>query len=525
LRLVGRSEAVSGVDFPLDQGALTVGSAASNTIQVDHPAVAPHHLRLHRSGAQWMLEPLDAAYPVYLNGIRVIGRHAVRPGDQLAFGPVSLAVLPDASRRPRRPHPTDINRRAWLVASMGSLLALLAFVVSLQAGLVPLQPLKAVEQALVPTNTPARPTATASPTSVPATAVTATGPSGPAPAASSTRRPTIAATPTREFLRATLEAALAAAPLERAVAAMTAVAMMPPGAQQQALAELRAAPSLDDWLNELLGTPTPVPPQGRIAFGRYGVDTGRYDIILRDLATGEEIFLLAQASQPAFSPDGRTVAYHSWQPNALGLFAATADGTQRWLLTRDAHPEDGYPAWSPDGSVLAFASLRLGDGMSRIYTVPAHGGNATSIAYGEYADYAPEGDVIAIKSCVGGSCGIMLVRPDGTGQEFLTTDATDGAPAWSPDGQRIAFHSYRDDNWSIFVMNRDGTGFIQLTDAGGTDCVPTWSPDGRYLAFRSNRGGEWAIWVVPANGGPIQRLFTAPIEPGDELVERLSWLP
>lgn len=516
------------MDLPLEQGPVTAGAASSNSIQVEHPAVARHHLRLARHGAQWMLEPLDARRPVYLNGIRVIGRHALRPGDAISFGPALLAVLPEtreAGRPRRRP---DANPRTWLLASAGLLLALVASVAALQAQLVPLQPLQAVEHALAPSSTAVSSvTSTAVPTPIqsPTAAPTDTATPDPTLTPTATVRPTRTAAPTRDPLRATLEAGLAAAPLERAVAAMTAVAQLPPAEQRRVLAELQVAPELDRWLDSVLGTPTPVPPQGRIAFGRYSSDSNRYDVILLDLATGAETILLPQASQPAFSPDGRMLAYHSWQPNALGLFAATGDGSQRWLLTSDAHPEDGWPAWSPDGSLLAFASLRFGDGMSRIYTVPAHGGTATGIAYGEYADWSPKGDRLAVKSCIGGSCGIMLAYPDGSGQEFLTTDATDGAPAWSPDGRYIAFHSYRDDNWNLYVMGSDGTGLVQLTDAQATDCVPQWSPDGRYLAFRSDRGGDWGLWVVPSSGGPLLRLLDAPIQAGDELVERLSWLP
>jgi len=92
LRLVGQSEATAEVDLFLDQNSITVGSAPSNSIVLDDPAVAGRHLLLRRRGAEWMLEPLVATGPVYLNGIRIIGKHAVRPGDQFEVGSAAFGL-------------------------------------------------------------------------------------------------------------------------------------------------------------------------------------------------------------------------------------------------------------------------------------------------------------------------------------------------------------------------------------------------------------------------------------------------
>ena len=76
-------------------------------------------------------------------------------------------------------------------------------------------------------------------------------------------------------------------------------------------------------------------------------------------------------------------------------------------------------------------------------------------------------------------------------------------PAWSPDGRRIAFHSKRDGNPEIYVMNADGSGVTRLTYNGARDLVTAWSPDGRRIAFYSNRdGGNWEIYVMNAAGEP-----------------------
>jgi len=78
--------------------------------------------------------------------------------------------------------------------------------------------------------------------------------------------------------------------------------------------------------------------------------------------------------------------------------------------------------------------------------------------------------------------------------------ARDYAPAWSPDGTRIAFVSTRDGNADIFVMNRDGSGLVNLTRHPAFDSAPAWSPDGRYIAFHSSRSGVFQIWVMDSDG-------------------------
>ena len=77
-------------------------------------------------------------------------------------------------------------------------------------------------------------------------------------------------------------------------------------------------------------------------------------------------------------------------------------------------------------------------------------------------------------------------------------------PVWSPDGERIAFVSSRDDNFEIYVMNADGSEPANLTNNSADDYSPAWSPDGKYIAFVSkrdgNRDGNREIYVMKADG-------------------------
>jgi TolB protein len=174
-------------------------------------------------------------------------------------------------------------------------------------------------------------------------------------------------------------------------------------------------------------------------------------------------------NEPAWSPDGTRIAFVSSRDGHSHVFTMSPDGTGTKRLT-DSNQNDDHPSWSPDGRWIVFA--REG----AIFRVPAAGGKATRVGKGRGA-------------------------------------AAD--PAYSPDGSLIAY-DYREPGFSIrelYVMRADGTGVRKLTDLREVSSYPTWSPDGKRVAFLSNAfTGHAELFVVPVAGGTAKRVTTSDLD-------------
>jgi hypothetical protein len=122
---------------------------------------------------------------------------------------------------------------------------------------------------------------------------------------------------------------------------------------------------------------------------------------------------------------------------------------------------------------------------------------------------------------------LFRAHPDGSGRHTLAPHpANDLGGDWSPDGSQIAFHSFRDLNAELYVMNADGTDLRRLTHDWAIDAGPKWSPDGRRLGFLSDRSADdllddplLDVHVIDVATGVIER-FT---DVGD--VRALDWDP
>ena len=205
---------------------------------------------------------------------------------------------------------------------------------------------------------------------------------------------------------------------------------------------------------------------------------------------------------PAWSPGNTQIAfyaYHTTQTWSIHLMSS--DGSNRIRLTNTERVWDNGPCWTPDGQDIVFASLRNGESEVRIMNADGSNQKKLGSMSGAAPDVSPDGTKIIFYSNESGNDEIYTMDRDGNNPQKLTdNNHEDWWPEWSPDGSKIAFMSKRDGNFEIYVMDADGSNQVRLTNNDAEDWGPDWSPDGESIVFTSKRDGNYEIYKMDTDG-------------------------
>lgn len=207
------------------------------------------------------------------------------------------------------------------------------------------------------------------------------------------------------------------------------------------------------------------------------------------------------------SPDNQYILFSS----GTQFYRINADGsTLRSLPTYNAY---NYVAFSPDGEYVAFdAVFSEYSSNFEIYIARPNFTEIVRLTHTPESDnqpaWSPDGQRIAYRFRDGDQSGIAVINRDGSGhQELLRTAAVVSSPAWSPDNETIAFSSNEDGVSNIYLMQSDGSRIRQITRNNGNNLYPKWSPDGTLITFSSDRGGRnYQVYVMEADGRNPRRI-------------------